>query len=223
MIIKNNLQSYKEIKQIIIFVFLSVVVFLVIKELFFSPKPPPRPFIIKSEKADDIKKGINWYLKNSLGSVNIQKNTCIIDKGEPKLRCGENLDPIDNKYFDPKKLDSLNNTSKIDKSYWYSIWKEKVYDSELMTQFAIYDLEVESISKISKVPSALGTELKVDCTLKNLGFSKAFSLIFSEDTIKNPSQFETEYTKGILGTEKTVSIILLKNPYGYYLPIYPLP
>ena len=59
MIIKNNLESYKQVKKIIIFIFVTVILFLCLKELFFSPKPPPRPFLIKSEKIIDIKSLIN--------------------------------------------------------------------------------------------------------------------------------------------------------------------
>jgi len=194
--------------------FLSVILisalFLIIKSLLFAPKAPDRPFILTNPGGPEILEAVNWYSKNSMGSLKLENNRCILEVKGKEALCKSSLDKV-GLLKNHRELQEI----KTDKLNWPYIWLTKAYDKEVTLEFALFKLDpINVTSKISR-HTVLGTELVVE-----VEFQKSELTAISKELL---DQTEIKELEKDIGSKFTGSVSFLPNPYGYYLPIYPLP
>lgn len=206
----HNNWTVKQARNALLVVLLASAFFLIFRSIFLSPNAPQRPYIISKTSDKEVLKSLEWYSQHSIGSLKLDENRCVVESADHRVLCKNALE-VKKAVANFPDLTSLKN----DKANWPYLWLTKAYDKEVMVEFALFELKPIKIISQKERLTVLGTELVVEVEFKKAGISKVAMRILDPKEIEN--------IEGEKGAAFVATIALLPNPYGYYLPIYPLP
>lgn len=183
---------------------------LLIRVAFFAPTAPSRDFLLTSDNEENIINSLKWYTLHSNGSLKAQNNRCILKANYQSLICSNNI----NTPISQANIAQIKDIIKAPEHYPY-IWKTKDFDKEALFEFAMFKLEPTKILSKKDRSTVLGQELLIEAEFKKTGMNEIAKILLPTTEIK---RLEKEVGQGI-----AISVAYLPNPYGHYLPIYPLP
>lgn len=202
--------TLKQLRNTVFIIIALSSLLLTIRVVLFSPTPPSRSYLVGNDKDDQLLDSLKWYALNSNGSLKAIDNRCIVLANSLRARCSEETLETELK---PNIQDIR--IAFQDKSYYPNIWRTKNYDKEVLFEFSIFNLDPVKIISKKERSTVLGTELIVQAEFKRKSLSNVSHLLL-------PSKV-TQKLEHEIGSSITLSIAYLPNPYGYHLPVYPLP
>lgn len=209
---ENDIQTWTVLKarNVFLTVIIASALFLILKNLLFLPQPTERPYLISKVNETEIMKALRWYTNNSAGSLKLEDNRCILEKNSEQTFCKASLETrqVSKALKWPLTLQS-------NQANWPYIWLTKAYDQDVALEFALFALEPVKIISRKERTTVLGDELVVEVEFKRTALTSVSAEILEP--------LELEKLRNEIGTNIVGTIAFLPNPYGYYLPIYPLP
>ncbi len=206
----NTSWKIVDVRNLLLTILILSSVFLLIRSFLLSPTPPDRPYIVENINDKSLLESLNWYAKNSMGSLKLDENRCILVKNSKQALCSEVI-----LKRNPAKNLGYIDTIKNDKSNWPYIWKTIDHDSEVELEFALHNLNAIRIISQKERRTVLGTEVVVEVEFLRKELSAVSKLALQESELENLEKKNNEVF--------IASVSFLPNPYGYYLPIYPKP
>ena len=199
-----------ETRNVLIAIVLFSALTLILRSWLLSPTPPNRPYFLNQTSNEEILESLKWYANNSMGSLRLDDNRCILEAEPKQVICKNPLEVKELSKKFPPPLDLKN-----DKTNWPYIWLTKAYDNEVALEFALFKITPLKVLNQRERATVLGTELVVEVEFKKTALTKVSKEILDPMEIKN-LELEND-------TTFTATIAYLPNPYGYYMPIFPLP
>jgi len=221
--------TFTKVRRMSLLIAPAILMGLVAYQFLFSPSPTLHPFIMKSLDEAEVLRALNWYGKNSLGSLQLPLTDICMFKNETSKR-GKSADeaapallPTSNPtcssiFKNDVNIRSLVKAAKEDPELRPYIWR----DSDGTINIALFTSQAENLISFKKENSILGPELDVHAMFKRISLSpivdKLREIESGEDIKSAIGSLEQ-----LIGIEFSQHTRLKKYQSGYYLPVFPLP
>jgi hypothetical protein len=210
--------SLKQVRKWCLLALVVIFSSLFIYGKLFNPKPPKQESLIPSLKEDSLFKGLEWYTRNSQGSLFLPLNEICTVSEEKKV---EHCSIFNTSIEIPALIETLG-TVLSDTSLWPSLWHPDASYSDSSVSFSLFTIQPVTIHALRNEPRPLGDEIEVLISFRRTGLSPILTSMITN----NPDLFQSsklEEMESMLDQEYQHSIRLKKHTMGYYLPVPPLP
>lgn len=217
--------SVSSAKAIILIIFGCCIIIFFLSDLILKSKPINQPYYLdrkfdKTSSEAKLGETLNWHLKNNLGSLLAEEDTCSLwIKSDTSSKRNFQLDcPVFDLHrqetLENFKLNNLRSQYIRNREFWRNLDSPK---NDSLVSFSPFNLKISS-AKVEKMSQGiLGEEITVKIEFEVIGFSEAYKNLANQLNDKKPPLVVDD--SNYLGKKLFNSVIFRSNRYGYYLPV----